>query len=131
MVAYSFRKQFVKPIIEGTKRQTIRAERRSRHVRAGEQLQLYTAMRTKYCRLIGRATCLRSSPIELDFLGEQVRIRELRGVFTIWPLGLDQFARDDGFADWAALQAFWAAEHPELTSFAGVIIRWTEFVAAV
>lgn len=49
MVAYSFQKMFA-PQVEGlTKRQTVRANRK-RHARPGEAVQLYTAMRTKYCR---------------------------------------------------------------------------------
>jgi hypothetical protein len=46
VVAYSFRQQFRPPILAGTKRQTIRADRK-RHARPGEQLQLYTGMRTR------------------------------------------------------------------------------------
>jgi len=56
MVAYSFKAQFREPILAGTKRQTIRADRK-RHARLGEALQLYTGMRTRQCKLIGRATC--------------------------------------------------------------------------
>jgi hypothetical protein len=131
MVAYSFRKQFVKPIIEGTKRQTIRAVRRSRHVHHGEQMQLYTAMRTKYCRLIGRAYCLSVQSIYLDFKTSNVRIEGNTGTTTLYPAGLDDFARDDGFKDWAALRAFWVVDHPGVTVFVGVIIRWTEFAPAM
>jgi hypothetical protein len=48
MVAYSFNPIFVGPILAGTKRQTIRAERK-RHARPGEAMQLYTGMMRWWC----------------------------------------------------------------------------------
>jgi hypothetical protein len=50
MVAYNFKPQFAPLVEAGTKLQTIRAERRSRHAAPGEAIQLYTGMRTKACR---------------------------------------------------------------------------------
>ncbi|WP_042694336.1 hypothetical protein, partial [Azospirillum sp. B506] len=37
---------------------------------------------------------------------------------------LDDFAQHDGFEDWADLREFWAREHPGITDFVGVLIRW-------
>lgn len=65
MVAYSFRARFVVPIEAGTKRQTIRAPRK-RHAKPGEEMQLYTGMRTRACRLIRLATCLSVWPVSLS-----------------------------------------------------------------
>lgn len=127
MTAYSFKKQFAEPILAGTKAQTIRAERkgRSRHARPGEALQLYTGMRTKYCRLIGRATCAAQFRITLRF--DVNRIVSDQQILNL-PSNLDRFAANDGFADWAAMKAFWAKEHPDTALFEGVLIRWTGFV---
>lgn len=111
------------PILAGTKRQTIRAPRkgRSRHARPGEELQLYTAMRTKYCTLIGRAVCAEVVPVRLDFNLNNLTVNgELDGQ-------RDLFARSDGFADWPEMCAFWAKEHPGITVFDGMLIRWTDF----
>jgi uncharacterized protein YqfB (UPF0267 family) len=121
MVAYSFNKMFVPPILAGTKRQTIRAERK-RHARPGDRLQLYRGMRTKQCALIAVATCIDVQPIHLQiaypphaaFDGKQLKLLE----------GLDDFARADGFEDWQAMRQFWEVNHPGQAAFSGVLIRW-------
>lgn len=73
MVAYSFKQRFAPqiiaglqtgPLVVGMKRQTIRADRK-RHARPGEELQLYTGMRTRSCQLLGRTTCTAVAPVRL------------------------------------------------------------------
>ncbi len=137
MVAYSFKKQFIDPIVAGLepgpllpgmKRQTIRAPRR-RHARPGETMQLYAAMRTKNCRRIGVARCVAASSITiwLPTRDQAPRIgieampvdADLR-----IPSELDEFAHFDGFADFSAMADFWRANHPGVTEFTGVLIRW-------
>jgi hypothetical protein len=124
MVAYSFKARFVEPIQSGLKAQTIRAERK-RHARPGEALQLYTAMRTKQCTLVGTATCARIDPIRLDFDCGRIEFPATGLALTMLP-ELDAFARIDGFDDWRGMMAFWAREHPG-DQFSGVIIHWTNF----
>ena len=51
MVAYSFQPGFAAEIIAGRKTQTIRNPRK-RHAMPGEHLQLFTGMRTRYCKKI-------------------------------------------------------------------------------
>lgn len=120
MVAYSFRPRFVAAIAQGAKRQTIRADRK-RHARPGEELQLFIGMRTKQCRLIGRATCESVHRVKLlPFTSDgYVRVDGL-------PVdaGLNGFARRDGFADWSDLCHFWNDAHPGATLFEGVLITW-------
>ena len=121
MVAYSFQRRFVAPILARTKRQTIRAERK-RHARPGEMVSLYQGMRTKQCKLIALAPCVDVQPIRLQFAyppfaafdGRQFKLLE----------GLDDFARADGFEDWAAMRLFWEEQHPDVSAFSGVLIRW-------
>ena len=125
MVAYSFRPRFVDPILSGRKRQTIRAIGRRRHARPGDPLQLYTGMRTKNCRLIGRATCIDAVEVGLRFAEDE----DLEGVIAnpARTVGRDDFARRDGFADWGALKDFWRTAHPTAYAagaFAGVMICW-------
>lgn len=120
MVAYSFKSRFAPPILAGTKRQTIRADRK-RHARTGEQLQLYTGMRTKQCKLIGRAPCLSVWPVTLIL--REVHSVVLEGFREIYG-DLDTFARADGFKDWGELAGFWADNHPGVEIFDGVLIRW-------
>lgn len=128
MVAYSFKARFALPIIDETKGGTIRANRR-RHARPGEELQLYTGMRTRQCRLIARKTCIAVEPVELlmgifhpavHFSG---RCQHLAGAAK-----LDAFACFDGFDDWADMKAFWRKTH-EASHFQGWHIRWMKLPA--
>lgn len=127
MVAYSFKERFVDAILAGNKRQTIRADRR-RHARPGETLQLYCGMRTRNCRLIGRAHCTSIEPVRIIFDEDP----EGEGIVLPgfgYAGGLDQFAREDGFASWAELKAFWREHHAGVDRFEGVLIRWGELHA--
>ena len=120
MVAYSFRQIFRSPILAGTKRQTIRSDRK-RHARPGEEVQLYTGMRTRQCAIIGRAVCESVRPVWIgvddDWIDDGLAIR-------VETVDLDRFAQADGFADWSEMRAFWRAEHPGVPVFSGVLIRW-------
>lgn len=129
MVAYSFKKQFGPPILANTKTQTIRAERlgRSRHARPGEMIQLYTGMRTRQCTKLGESPCIAVWPIELH-LRDGIVFANDGWIRT--EEDLDAFARQDGFRDWSAMVAFWAAEHPGVDVFEGVLIRWQPLAPA-
>ncbi len=120
MVAYSFRPRFAAPIIDGMKCQTIRAPRR-RHAKPGEQLQLYTGMRTRRCRLIARAECASIHEIEIVTLASGLLPIEVDRV----PIGcdIDAFARADGFRGSFDMWDFWREMHG-LGVFSGVLIRW-------
>lgn len=135
MTAYSFKRRFVLPIQVGLglvdrpeitpKQHTIRADRK-RHARPGEEVQLYTAMRTKQCELIGRARCTTVEPIEMHFRerrrSDWVRSSTLGKIDR--PENLRRFAQSDGFEDWERLREFWREEHPGIDDFVGVIIFW-------
>ncbi len=121
MVAYSFKQQFRKPILAGTKQQTIRAERK-RHARLGEQLQLYTGMRTRQCRIIGRAVCSSVVPVTIGI--SEGWIMGSNGDRVTDPDLLAFFAMRDGFPEWPEMLAFWQREHPGLAVFSGVVIAW-------
>jgi hypothetical protein len=129
MVAYSFKRQFIEPILAGTKAQTIREPRRgwraaaglSGHARPGEGLQLFVGMRTKSCELILRTICLYTSPVTLMWRPiVEVKVDDER----LSAQKLDAFARRDGFADFDAMEVFWAETHPGKTVFHGEVIRW-------
>lgn len=122
MVAYSFKARFAEPILQGTKTQTIRAPRK-RHARAGEELQLYTGMRTKQCKLIRRAKCVDVGHVFLSFLNARVEAWDTGTAWTT-PDELQAFAEQDGFASWKDLRQFWEKEHPGFDQFEGVLIRW-------
>jgi hypothetical protein len=130
MVAYSFQPRFVEPMCAGTKRQTIRAERR-RHAQWNEKLQLYTGMRTKQCKLIGTARCRGVVPITLR-MAPAPEVGEVQFGDRIICLmqDLDAFARLDGFADWWDMRRFWRDKHGGTVQWSGVLIRWDGFEAA-
>src|SRR5262245_27727445 len=119
MVAYSFQKRFVEPILGGSKGGTIRADRR-RHARPGEELQLYTGMRTKQCRMIARKRCVTVEPIILDF--GFPRISTGCG-WIVAPHRLDVLAQFDGFIDFEEMAVFWETKHGAVR-FTGQHIRW-------
>lgn len=143
MVAYSFQPMFVEPIRKGLesdlhprKRQTIRAERK-RHALPGEELQLYCRQRHPSGFLIGRAKCVGTASIAIVFgrskrddsifVGDGLFLSEysstgMKGKFTR-TADLDEFARCDGFENWAALRDFWRRHHG-VRRFSGRIILW-------
>lgn len=129
MVAYSFKASFADPILAGTKRQTIRLPRK-RHARVGEELQLFTGMRTRSCKLLGRATCTGVHDVRLDFVAGSVSIDD--SLLLTLPEDLDEFALRDGFQPragtarrpWPFMRAWWSQTHPGLEVFNGVLIRW-------
>lgn len=123
MVAYGFQSRFIAAILAGEKRQTVRGARR-RHARAGETIQLYFGLRTKQCRLIGRARCVSIDPVRLNFepgSDPPLLIGEER------PMAPDAFARADGFTDFAEMGQFWRDRHG-VARFTGFVIRWADFV---
>ena len=129
MVAYSFKPQFRAPILAGTKRQTIRADRK-RHARPGEVMQLYTGMRTKACSLIGVAMCQDVSRIRLGIERQFIEVRGIRYDLASDGRMIEGFAVADGFASWSAMRAFWQREHPDQDVFEGVLVQWWECVVA-
>jgi hypothetical protein len=129
MVAYNFKPRFAEPILAGTKRHTIRAARigRVRHAREGEELQLFTGLRTPACKLIARRRCIGIRKITLLFDDDPEYEGIISPGFGIADWGyasLDDFAVGDGFANWGELKAFWRETHRVITEFEGVIIFW-------
>lgn len=147
MVAYSFNRQFARPIREGIKKHTLRRPRK-RHARAGEQLQLYVGMRTKQCfKIMDDPVCTGVSDIRLSFgdwdcrlFGEDRRLVTVDNAITEIlvdgiPLELEEMqslAVADGFLlneGWTGLQAlyamsrFWTNAHGA-KPWEGVMIKW-------
>lgn len=114
MVAFNFQSQFVADIEAGRKTQTIRERARAG---VGDNLQLYTGQRTKSCRKIADAVCIDSMFIGLTVYGINL------GDNTRFPRDIDDFARADGFADYAAMWK-WFSERYQTQSFTGFITRW-------
>lgn len=128
MVAYSFQPRFEEPILAGTKGGTIRADRK-RHARPGEEMQLYTGMRSRECRLIARRTCLAIEPIWLWF-GREPAVR-LGARHFANAQDLNDFAGFDGFANWLELERFWRDGYESVWGWEGWHIRWLPLPASV
>jgi hypothetical protein len=134
MVAYSFKPRFAELILDGSKRQTIRAVGKRRHARPGDELQLYSGMRTRHCRLIARAKCASVHEVELFF--NRFGASELFRVdgAPIGPNAMECFARLDGFSTVQEMATFWWAEHGKayrhigLIEFKGVMVRWSTLI---
>ena len=141
MVAYSFQKMFA-PQVEGlTKLQTVRAQRK-RHARVGEAVQLYTAMRTKYCRKLVTPDpiCFWLDDIRLEITPETIAGIEING-HELSDAEIETFAIADGFsparlatpeAGWnwkpettarQLMALFWEAARG-LGPWQGVVIHW-------
>jgi hypothetical protein len=160
MVAYSFQKRFVDfvqaglepgPWCPGMKRHTLRLPRTGRagHARPEQPVQLYTAMRTKQCRLIGAGVARVQIPVTLVRFNEEwplglmrregpaprSQVVELapivRQVLDL-PIGsliageeMEEFARTDGFRDLAGMAAFFEAPAGGPARLDLVLIGWT------
>ncbi len=120
MVAYNFKPQFAPLVEAGLKLQTIRAERRTRHSRPGEAMQLYTGMRTKTCRklLTPDPICQSIEPILIHYeLGIKMDDRWLKREECT------QIAIADGFSDWGECFRFFRDTHG--LPFKGRLIKWS------
>lgn len=114
MVAINFSAQFAGLVERGEKRQTIR---RGKKCEPGDALQLYTGQRTKACRKLRDAVCRDVTYVGLTKRG--VTLGDVRR----FPRDVDEFARLDGFENYAAMWA-WFSDRYKTNSFTGHIIRW-------
>ena len=121
MVAYNFQKQFADAVERGEKRQTIRAPRKDgRHAKVGDNLQLYTGMRTKQCRKLRDAICHDECPIRIE--KDQIWTFQPQELHY-QPRVLEAYAKADGFDSWETMRDWFEAQHG--LPFSGVLIRWT------
>ena len=97
MVAYNFQARFAPDVAAGRKLQTIRAQGRRTHAKAGDRVQLYTGMRTKACRKLAEGTCEVSTYCQISEQGVT------NGNYP--PTALEEFARADGFDSWLGRHA--------------------------
>jgi len=127
MVAYNFKKQFADDVEYGTKRQTVRAERKdNRHAKPGDNLQLFTGMRTKGCRKLRDAICSRVQKIRIEatemFIDGE-RLQAGSGNQFADPDNFDNdFAKADGFDEFMDMSEWFSDTHG--LPFEGVLIKW-------
>lgn len=113
-MAINFSEQFAAEVLAGRKTQTIRRKARCK---AGDTLQLYTGQRTKACRKLADAVCE-----DVTYVGLTERGVTL-GTVDRFPRDIDEFARLDGFRDYAEMWK-WFSDRYKTNSFCGQIIRW-------
>jgi hypothetical protein len=119
MGLYNFQPRFVRKILRGEKTHTIRAARVHQD-KPGNTMHLYTGLRRKGARLLGRFRC---SAVQEILIYRQEGQRA-----NIWidgqRLSVDEselFARRDGFTSFADMMRFWSGRLP----FRGFIFHWT------
>lgn len=128
MPALNFKPQFAPLVESGAKRQTIRAPRRDgRDPKAGDVLYLYAGQQTKECRKLAQAMCISSNTIGITENSFSIAYKEIGSdcpkiVKETDIYLLDEFARADGFADWAEMRDWFASVHG--LPFVGYLIRW-------
>lgn len=116
MVAFSFSPEFAGPVERREKRQTIRQTRRAS---VGDRIQLYTGMRTKQCRKLVEEDPLCTFVGYVAIRPDYLTVGDVRS----HPRDIDEFARLDGFTDYAGMVAWFQARYGQ-PSFIGYLHRW-------
>ena len=125
MTTLMFHKRFVAPIQAGAKKQTIRPPRK-RPIKVGDELSLRywegQGYRSPQIAILD-TKCSGAFTIAVHKTG--VLIGSGRG-WIERPAELDEFARGDGFADWAEMQQWFSGEGRKdyVLPFMGVLIQW-------
>lgn len=131
MGLYNFQKRFEVFIRRGDKTHTIRA-RRKHPDKPGNTLHLYTGLRTKHAKLIGRFVCTKVEEIEIEMRPAKGNGVLTRGLYfpevVIDGTELDAtekeaFARRDGFQNFTEMIQFWREPKNRLP-FHGNVIHW-------
>jgi len=117
MPLFNFQKQFAADVESGRKRQTIRARRKIRP-QVGQTAFLYTGTRTKACRKLGEAKIRVVADVMIFAQGVVIGTT----ITIVRQADQDQFARADGFKDWAEMRDWFANTHG--LPFKGDLIKW-------
>jgi hypothetical protein len=115
-----FKSRFREAVLAGDKSTTIRAPRK-RPIAIGDELRMYTGLRTKAAALFATAECAQVDRVRFDEAGRLALWLE-----DDWQLLGDvarrDFARTDGFATYAEMRDWFRYEHG--FPFEGVLVRW-------
>lgn len=116
MVAFNFAPEFSGPVESREKRQTIRQTRRAD---VGDRIQLYTGQRTADCRKLTAddPVCTRVTYIAIRESG--ITLGNVEGL----PRDRDEFARLDGFEDYATMLR-WFQDRYGSGEFVGYLHQW-------
>jgi hypothetical protein len=126
MGLYNFKPQFLPMILDGTKTHTIRAPRKGSQDVPGNTMHLYTGLRTKKAKLLGRFKCAKVEAIQIS---SRVSFNPsgTDSPAVVWVDGsmlhddeMEQLARRDGFRHMTEMMDFWKGRLP----FKGFIFHW-------
>lgn len=117
MVAINFKRQFADKVRDGSKRQTIRKERK-RPIVTGTKLQLYVAQRSSNAEKMLDTVCTKTEAIFIDVGGAWVMVGGRDLTFE----QKQELAHADGFKDWGALLEF--IQYSYGLPFDGRVIHW-------
>ena len=118
---FNFKRQFAAAVSDGTKRQTIRANRKDgRRPQPGDTAVLYTGLRTSNTKRLREDVVIRCRAVRIDCTGSGELIIDgelLSGEARA------TFAKADGFADWPAMLDFFKTQYGVHT-FDGFCVEW-------
>ncbi|MFD3162829.1 hypothetical protein [Herpetosiphon sp. NSE202] len=118
MPAYNFKPQFAEAVASGTKSCTIRPKRKH-PTKPGDQLKLYTGMRTKRCRLLREATCTSVQSVRISANGIELDGAKMTAADEL------ALAQADGFTNVAEMLSFFSAVYDGLPIENMELIRWS------
>ena len=114
-----FKKQFVEPILAGTKIHTIR-EDKHRRWKVGNKIQFATGVRTKKYKQFSEKVCTGIQRIEMKWTNEIDMICKIDEIDIIG-IEFSKLSRNDGFPFVYEFLNWFSKD------FTGVIIHWTDF----
>ena len=123
MPSASFLNCHVSAVESGKKRQTIRKYRKKRPFRPGDTIYLFYALRTKYCRMLGRGDVRETCTIIIFDLGF-ILLSESVYSYTVFTRfdDLEKMANADGFNTWDDMRKFFRVKNQQ--PFVGQLIKW-------
>lgn len=119
--AINFKAQFADKILSGEKKQTIRLPRK-REIKVGDELHLYTGLRTKKCKLLKKVVCKKIINIEIQKTGIGYKTSDMDNAELSVLDFLNAFAIADGFKNTKDFFKFFADNYSLPQDF--ILIKW-------
>jgi hypothetical protein len=119
---FNFKRQFAAAVADGTKRQTIRANRKDgKRPQPGDIAALYTGLRTRNTQHLRDGVVINCHAVRIDCVGGHGKLI-IDGDVLSWEARTG-FAKADGFADWPAMLDFFRTQYG-LDTFDGFCVEW-------